>query len=189
MAKIRFVLVLAFSIAIAGCTPIRPTTFVHPDYNFGFVERVAVVPFENLTDDRGAGARMTRYFVTELLAAEAFDVVEPGDVTDALTVVGEVRLAELTVEQIKSLGARVRAQALFLGSMTESSTIRSGSSAQNIVTFDVRLVEVETGTVIWSTTLTESGRGFWAALFGGSGRSLGEVTRRAARHAIARLVD
>ena len=187
--KSRFVLAMCAVAVMAGCTPIRPTTFVHPDYNFGFIERVAVVPFENLTDDRGAAARMTRHFVTELLAVEAFDVVEPGDVTNALSAIGEIRVAELTVDQIKSTGTRVRAQALFLGSVTESSSIRSGSGSQNVVTFDVRMVETETGSVIWSTTLTKTGRGFWAALFGSGGRSMGEVSRRAARHAIARLVD
>jgi polysaccharide biosynthesis protein PelC len=187
--KFRILVIAAAVVALAGCTPIRPTTFVHPDYNFGFVERVAVVPFENLTEDRGAGARMTRYFVTELLAVETFEVVEPGEVTNALTATGGVRVAELPVDQIKTIGSRLGAQALFLGSVTESAAIRTGNATQNVVTFDVRMVETETGSVIWSTTLTQSGRGFWASLFGTSGRSLGEVTRRAARHAIALLVD
>lgn len=165
------------------------TTFVHPNYNFGFVERVAVVPFENLSEDRGAGARMSRYFVSELLAAEVFDVVEPGEVTAAMSIVGQVRVAELTQQQIVTVGRELGAQALFLGSVTESSSLRSGSHTKNVVTMDVRLVETETGSVIWSTTLTKEGRGFWASLFGTSGSTMSEVSRATAKSAIRNLVD
>jgi hypothetical protein len=165
------------------------TTFVHPDYNFAFVERVAVIPFEELTDDRGAAARVSRYFVTELLEAQVFDIVEPGEVLDGLIAVGTMRASELTPRQIRDLGGRFNAQALFLGSVTESATIRTGASSENVVTLDVRLVETETGTVIWSTTVTEAGRGFWSRLFGTNGDSMGEVARKASSQAIRELVD
>jgi hypothetical protein len=173
---------------LSGCG-MGNTTFVHPDYTFAYVERVAVVPFENLSDDRGAAARMTRYYVSELLDVEAFDVVEPGDVTDAMMSVGTLRVAELTPQQIVDLGKRLGAQALFLGSVTESATVRRGTSSENVVTLDVRMVETETGVVIWSTTLTERGRGFWGGLFGTSGATMGEVSRNAARRSVHELVD
>ena len=185
----RILLAAALALSIAACAPIRPTTFVHPSYNFGFIERVAVVPLENLSDDRGAGARMSRYVVAELLATEAFDVVEPGEVTNELLNFGAVRTAELPREQLVALGRALGAQGIFLGTVTESQAVRSGNASENVVTLDLRLVETETGSVVWSTTLTETGRGFWASLFGARGRTMGEVSRRAARHAIDRLVD
>ncbi len=186
--------VLAWTWAIVMLTQLfgcgmAATTFTHPDYNFAYVERIAVIPFENLSEDRGAGARMSRYFVSELLNVEAFDVVEPGEVSDAMVTVGTLRVAELTPELIVDLGRGFRAQALFLGSVTESATVRRGSSSESVVTLDVRLVETETGVVIWSTTLTESGRGFWGGLFGTNGSSMGEVSRKAARQAVQELVD
>jgi TolB-like protein len=176
-------------VLLPGCGGMRQTTFVNPDYNFEFVERVAVIPFENLTDDRGAGARMTRFFITELLATRAFDVVEPGEVAQAMSSVGSLRVAELPRARITEIGGRLQAQALFLGSIVESSSVRSGSNSENVVTFDVRLVEAETGSVIWSTTHTETGRGLWAGLFGTSGKTMGEVSRSTARKIIDRLVD
>ena len=48
------VILLASIALVSGCASTRGRTFTHPDYNFAFIERVAVVPFENLTDDRGA---------------------------------------------------------------------------------------------------------------------------------------
>jgi hypothetical protein len=172
----------------AGCG-MGPTTFTHPDYNFSFVERVAVIPFENLTEDRGAAARMSRYFVSELLEAEVFDVVEPGQVSEGMVRVGSARVAELTPEQIVQLGKDFAAQALFLGSVTESTTVRSGSASESVVTLDVRLVETETGAVIWGTTVTETGRGFWSGLFGTNGKTMGEVSRHVSRSAIEELVN
>lgn len=186
------VLVWSWSILLlsqlAACG-MPPTTFTHPDYNFAYVERVAALPFENLSDDRGAAARMSRYFVSELLNVEAFDVVEPGEVSDAMATVGTLRVAELTPALIVDLGRRFGAQALFLGSVTESTTVRRGSASESVVTIDVRMVETETGVVIWSTTLTETGRGFWSGLFGTNGSTMGEVSREVARHAVRELVN
>jgi len=181
-------MILIAAFGCAGCGAMT-TTFVHPTYNFGFVERVAVVPFENLSDDRGAGARMSRYFVSEALALEVFDVVEPGEVSAAMSIVGQLRVAELTKDQIIAVGRELGAQGLFLGSVTESSSLRVGSHTKNVVTVDVRLVETETGAVIWSTTLTEKGRGFGGGLFGTSGATMSEVSRSTARSALRRLVD
>lgn len=181
-------LVLALTL-LSGCSGMGATTFIHPDYNFAYVERVAVVPFENLSDDRGAAARISRYFVTQLLDVQVFDVVEPGEVAEGMMSVGALRVAELPPEQFASLGRQFQAQALFVGSVTESAVVRTGTSSENVVTLDVRLVETETGSVIWSTTVTETGRGFWSRLFGTNGDSMGEVSRKAVSRAISELVD
>jgi TolB-like protein len=182
-------ILLVFVLAGTGCSGVPPTTFVHPEYNFSYVERVAVVPFENLSNDQGAGARTSRYFVSELLKTEAFEVVEPGEVSRALEKFGVVRTGDLTKQQILELGKELGVQALFLGSVGESTTIRTGTTSSNVVTLDVRLVETDSGVTVWSTTNTEGGRGFWSTLFGTGERSRSEVTRRCVQRTIEALVD
>jgi curli biogenesis system outer membrane secretion channel CsgG len=181
-------LYLLSALLMTGCATMRPTTFVHPAYDFSFVERIAVVPLENLTQDRGAGERVSRYFVSELLATEAFDVVEPGEAAKGLVGLGLVRTAEMTREQVRALGVSLNAQAVILGSVTESATIRTGATTESIVSLDVRLVETETGETVWSTTHTQKGRGPMSLLFGTSGKSLGEVTRHCVERAVGELV-
>lgn len=181
-------LVLICAAIVAGCASMRPTTFVHPAYDFSFIERIAVVPLENLTQDRGAGERVSRYFVSELLATEAFDVVEPGEASKGLEALRLVRTAEMTREQVKALGAALGAQAVILGSVTESATIRTGATTESIVSLDVRLVETEMGETVWSTTHTQKGRGVFSLVFGTSGKSLGEVTRQSVKRAVGELV-
>ncbi len=188
--KVRMILtILLTGLIFPGCSGVKPTLFVHRDFNFSYLERVAVIPFENLTQDQGAGARTTRFFSTELLAAEAFEVVEPGEVTRALSAQGTLRTGELNQDQLIAIGKELGTQALFLGSVGESSTSRSGGGAVNTVTLTVRLVETDTGSTIWSATHTEQGRGFWSTLFGTAEPSMSEVTRRCVEKTIETLIN
>jgi TolB-like protein len=189
MKATKLILILMAALAFAGCGGSSATKFVHPDYNFGYLERVAVVPMENLTNDQGAGARLSRFFVTELLSTEAFDVVEPGEVAQAMASMSLVRTAELTREQAVELGAKLSAQGLFLGSIAESATARSGGSTVNFVTVTVRLVETDTGQTVWSATHTKDSKSFWATMFGTADRSMAEVTRECVHEALETLVN
>jgi TolB-like protein len=188
MRRFTTVVILAAGGLLAGCGGIGPTTFVHEGFDFGYIERVAVIPFENLSQDQGAGYRATRYFVSELLAAEAFDVVEPGEVTRVLEKRGLVRVAELAPEQIVDIGRELGVQGLILGSVAESSTTRSGSSSVVVVTVIARMVETDKGVTVWSTTHTKGGRGVWSYLFGGADESESEVTRRCVEETVGTLI-
>lgn len=189
MRTFAIILVATAAIQLAGCGGTAPTTFIHPEYNFGYVERVAVVPMENLTNDQGAGARATRFFVNELLATEAFAVVEPGEVTRALATVSEVRTAELTRDQVMRLGKELKVQGLFLGSLTEAASARSGGGTVNHVTLSARLVETDTGETVWAATHTADSRSFWSTLFGTADRSLSEVMRECVHECLRTLVN
>lgn len=188
MKALRLILVAMATLVIGGCGGSAPTKFLHQDYNFGYIERVAVIPMENLTNDQGAGARLSRFFVTELLSTEAFDVVEPGEVAQAMASMSLVRTAELTREQAIELGKKLRAQGLFLGSIAESATARSGGATVNFVTVTARLVETDTGQTIWSATHTKDSKSFWSTMFGTADRSMAEVTRECAHECLGTLV-
>lgn len=189
MRKIVWVPVVALLITCGGCGGIGPTEFVNPEYNFAFLERVAVIPFENLSDDTNGGARATRYFNNALLASEAFAVVEPGEVTRALESLGLVMAGQLTQAQSVSLGGSLGVQGLFLGTLNESSTLRSGSTTVQVVTVTIRLVETETGATVWSATHTEDSAGFWSSLFGTKQKGSAEVTRKCIDRALDTLLD
>nr|MBC8366029.1 penicillin-binding protein activator LpoB [bacterium] len=84
MRAVKWIPIALGLLLALGCSGMGSTTFVHPDYNFGYLEKVAVIPFENTSKDQGAGVRVTRFYVTELLSAQTFDVVEPGEVARVL---------------------------------------------------------------------------------------------------------
>lgn len=181
-------LILIVAVNLIGCGGMSPTVFLHPEFNFSYVERVAVIPFENLTNDQGAGYRATRLFISELLAKEAFEVVEPGEVKRVIEKYGTVRTADLTKDQIINIGKELKVQALFLGSINESTLQRTGSSTNPVVTIITRLVETETGATIWSATNTQTGKSFWRSVFGGRDKSMSEVTRKCIHKVIGTLI-
>ncbi len=177
MKIFRASLLVLILLGLYGCG-MGPTVFLNRDYNYQFLERVAVIPFDNLSDNQGAGPRATRIFLARLLSSESFDVVEPGEVNRAIekyTAGG--RFSDLNQEQILNIGKELKVQAIFIGAVTELAELRSGSSTTNIVTLVVRLVEVEKGTTIWSATYSSGKRGFWASLFGGGGKTQSEAIR------------
>ncbi len=174
---------------LTGCAGMKPTIFLHPEYNFGYIEKVAVIPFENLSKEQGAASRATRLFVSELLATESFEVVEPGEVSRALEKFATIRAAQLTQAQLMEIGKQLGVQALFLGTVNESSSMRSGSASTSVVTMVVRLVETDQGVTVWSATHTEGGRGFWASLFGTGQKSESEVTRNCVKKTLKTLIN
>jgi hypothetical protein len=55
------------------------------------------------------------------------------------------------------------------------------------VTLTLRAVDVDSGTIVWSTSHTQGGATVAARLFGLTGDSLSEAARKAAHEAVATL--
>ncbi len=182
---VLLLLALPFWLACAGKLP--PTRFTNPRFDFGFVEKVAVLPFENLSSDSQAGVRATRLLITELLSSGAVDVVEPGEVRAALARVGWSG-GSPSSEQIQTLGKNLGVQAVIVGSVSQSETIRSGTVSVPTVTLDVHMVETETGAAVWAATHTERGSGVGARLLGTGAEPIAQTTRRCVRRIVRTLV-
>jgi curli biogenesis system outer membrane secretion channel CsgG len=189
MRKLFTILALGGLLLTAGCGGMGTTRFIHPEFDFGFLESVAVVPFENASENQGAGNQATRYFNNALLATEAFEIVEPGEVARVLENEGLVRTAQLSDQQIVAIGQQLGVQGLFLGSVTESSSIRSGATTVSVVTVVIRLVETETGATVWSATGSDDSATFWSSLFGTGQRARADVMRRAIDKCLGSLMD
>ena len=171
---------------------LAPTQFIDPDFDFEFVERVAVYPFENQSNDREAGTRSTRLFMTELLATGAVGVVETGEVLAAVSQIPRLQAPKVTRPsraEIIALGEQLNVQALVLGTVTQSETLRSGQVGIPVVTIDAHLVETETGTSVWAGTHTEKGGGLGKKILGTGTEPISETTRRCIRRLISSLIE
>ena len=125
----RPVVTLALIVLATACTGgLKPTQFTNPDFDFGFVERVAVIPLENHSEDRQAGVRASRILITELLASGAVDVVEPGQVQSALDRIPSTGRAAPNTAELVELGETLGVQAIFVGSVEQSEILRSGTT-------------------------------------------------------------
>ncbi len=170
-----------------GCSGNLATThFTNPRFDFGFIERVAVLPLEDLAGDRQAGVRATRILITEILAAGAVDVVEPGEVQAVADRVVRGRGGPSKSEVIE-LGRQLGVQAVMVGSVTQSEVLRSGTVSVPVVTLDLHLLETETGAAVWAATHTERGSGAAAKWLGTGAEPISATTRKCVRNALRSL--
>ena len=193
LKTVPMVLCTSFLLSLAACrSTLPPTEFTNPKFDFSFVERIAVLPFENLSNDRQAGFRATRLMVTELLASGAVDVVEPGEVQAALRALPGAQFGRIAVpdtEQIVSLGQQLGVQALILGTVTQSENLRAGTVPIPVVTLDVHLVETATGAAVWASTHSERGASMGAKILGTGGQPIAETTRVCVQRILASLIE
>jgi TolB-like protein len=171
----------------AGCS--SPARYVRANADLGVIQAVAVLPFENVTNDRLAPERVHRIFLTELLAFDAFQVVEPGQVARTLRR-DQLDPANLTPEELKRLGESLKAQAVFLGSILEYDEGRgTGSAPSPRVKLQLRLLDTETGTTLWSVVRSAGGAAITARLFGIGGEPASSVAGEIIRSELDRLLQ
>lgn len=183
---VRHLTLLLAAAAAAGCA--SSARYVKTDADLGAITAVAVVPFENVTNDKLCADRVHKLFLTELLAADAFRVVEPGQLLRAMKR-DQLEPATLTPEEMKKLGEQLKVQALFLGAVLEYDEGRAGGAAPSPrVRLQFRLVDTETGTTLWAVTKTRGGTTVTGRLFGIGGDPAATHAQLIIREALAELL-
>ncbi|MGZ4809949.1 MAG: hypothetical protein ACXV7D_11545 [Thermoanaerobaculia bacterium] len=186
--RIASTLAVAACLAAAGCASSQQTQYLHPNADLGMIHKVAVLPFENVTDDRTAGEKLTRIFFVELLALEVFDVSEPGQSVKVLRSQPGTSIDALGSAELQRIGKELAVDGLFLGSVVDFNEARSGSTPDPRVTIQLRLVDVQSGPTIWSASRTRSRASLSAKLFGVGRESLTETARDIIRSELRTLL-
>jgi len=155
--------------------------------DFGSLRSVAVLPFDNLTQDDYAAARVRDAFSNMLLATGAIYVVPPGEVARGLATIGRISPAGPSNEQVKKLAAALDVDALITGVVSEYGPVRSGAASANVVSVSVQLIEKSSGLVVWSASSTKGGITIWDRLLGGGGEPMNTVTEEAVNDLLDKL--
>lgn len=163
------------------------TKYIHPNMDLAALKTVAVLPFENLTQERTSGDKVQKVFLTELLSLEIFEVVEPGAVTKVLRAERAEAVETLGPADLKRIGEALKADALFMGSVVDFADNRMGSTPAPEVTIQLRLVETQSGVTVWSASRTRSGASASARLFGVGGESLTRAAQEVIREELRTL--
>ncbi len=164
-----------------------PSTYVHPNYDFSRVKKIAVLPLENLATDQTAGEKVRKVVITELLATGIVDVVEPGQVNRVLGAQNIQNVVAMSPEDFKKVATALGAQLLVVGSVESYDRVAIGGIQAPEVTLTLRGVDAESGTIVWSASHTQGGATLAARLFGLTGDSLSEVARKAVHEAVVTL--
>jgi len=183
--RLRYTMIALLILGIAGCRTTQ-TRFLHKNADLGAINKVAVLPFDNLSAERTAGDKVQKIFYLELLALDVFEISEPGEVTKSLRAQGSVDA--LGANEIKKIGKDLGVDAVFVGSVIDFAETRTGATSTPEVTVQLRLIETHTGATVWSTGQTRSGAGVATRLFGLGGESLTEAARRIVRSELGTLL-
>lgn len=178
-----FVLMLSTS-----CAPtVTSSVYRDPNMDFGAIQTVAVMPFQNLSRENVAADRVRDVFVNRLLSTGAVYVLPVGEVARGVTRTEIQAPVTPSPEEIVKLAAALKAQAVITGVVREYGEVRSGSSAAGAISISVQLLEGQTGKTVWTASSTKGGIDLWDRLFGGGGRPMNDVTRDAVNEVIQRL--
>jgi len=119
--------------------------------DFGAVQKVAVLPFSNLTRDEKAADRVRDVYTNMLMATGALYILLRGGCSR----ISRAQLTDRTApseEEIKRLGGILGVDSVMTGVVKEYGEVRSGSVSSNLVSMSLQMFEVKTGKVVWSAS-------------------------------------
>jgi hypothetical protein len=166
-------------IAASVCAGQVTDVFRDPRMDFATIQTVAVMPFANLTRDQVVADRVRDVFINKLLSTEAVYVLPVGEVGRGIAKLEIQNPSAPTPEEVVKLGGFVKADAVFTGVVREYGEVRSGTTAANVISMSIQLIEAQTGRIVWSGSSTKGGITFMNRLFGGGGQPLNRETEEA----------
>jgi hypothetical protein len=173
---------LAILVLLPACSP-RTTNYVNTNVDLSYIQRVAIFPFRNMSQDMQAAPRVQSIFMAGILEQGDLLLVDQGEVLHTLQRLKISPEAALSSEQVVDLGRELGVQGIFFGSVEEYGQTRINNTQVNHITAAFSLLETETGSLVWNSQVSNNGTSFWRRLFGGGSASLYDVSRLAVRTA------
>lgn len=156
-------LALATLLLLAACGAAGPRAFVTEPLTGRW--RVGVLPLANYAPARDAVDRMTPMLMTELGKLPGIEVVDPGQIEDALAQEPWLLMDRVPPDLVDRLGQQLGADALLLGSLLAYGYREDSDGRTPQVSLSLRLLEVPGGRILWSAVHSRDGAdGEW--LFG-----------------------
>jgi polysaccharide biosynthesis protein PelC len=174
------VFIALFVLVLTSCSAYRAGgTFHDPNMDFGAIQTVAVMPFMNLSREQLAAERARNVFITALLSTGGIYAIPPGEVARGIARVAIIDPASPSPEDVVKFAAVVKVDAVITGVVKEYGEVRAGTSAANVISLSMQMLEAQTGKVVWSASTTKGGIGLDDRLFGGGGRPMNGITEAA----------
>ncbi|MBW1740404.1 MAG: DUF799 family lipoprotein [Deltaproteobacteria bacterium] len=162
-----------------------PMSYIHPTADFTYIKTVAIVPFNNLTQEKGAAGKVMNVVATEVLRRGVFDVVEFGEVTKVLKEEGFRGGGSISKHVAERAGKRLNVQAFILGSVEEYGVSRTGGSSYPEVSVSLKLIDAKSYKILWEATHSVKGTTVLDRLFGISKKSTSDL----AKELVAKMFD
>lgn len=169
---------LCFVVSFSGCAK-RIQYFSEEGIDYGFYNTVALLPLENNSGDEYAAERFSDVLMTAVLKNGLFDVVEKGDLK--LFMRNEVAGKDMTSidkQAAAKMAKFLKVDAYIAGSVDGYEIVRSGSYSFPVISATLRVVDTNTGQVIWQANGSESGYSTSQRILGIASADMHQVSLR-----------
>jgi curli biogenesis system outer membrane secretion channel CsgG len=175
---------LVVLVTVWGCAT-SSRVYLNPRTDLGYIKRIVVLPFDNLTGEKYVGEKISQSFIAELLIAGDFEVVELGEVakviqTNSATgvmLLGPDGTMHPDIAKLEKLTSQLNCQAVVIGTVTSYEMVRVGSEQYPQISINIRLVDGKTATIIWMSTFTKRGGPGFPFIGFGEKYTLSELTQ------------
>ncbi len=158
---------LVVLLGIAGCgSKATSDSFIREDVDLGYIQRIAVLPLENYSDDQYAAKRVRNVINTQILAMGLFDTAEQGLVDSVLLREAIEQNTPIDQLTLKRLGQRLKVQAFIMGAVDQAGDVRRGANTFPEIAMTLRLLEAESGRILWQASGYRNGESLSRRLFG-----------------------
>ncbi len=123
--------------------------------------KMAILPFDNLSKTQGAGKIMENYALVEFLKYSPIHIIDPGEVASVLSQ-ERIRLAtSISKETVSRIGKNLGVRFLMIGVVHEYdmqlATGAGGSGQIPIIAVSLRIIDTDTGDIIWAINAPRRG--------------------------------
>jgi len=146
-------------------------------------KKVAILPFYNISGYRDAGKVVANIFVTEMFKTDRFNVEETGNIVQFMIQERMDTIGEIEIESLKILGKRLGVDAVMTGTVEEFAEA-GGAYSVPTVAITARMIDSNTGKLIWSGQNKRKGDDYNIVLDLGEVRSLTALTQKVVREMI-----
>jgi hypothetical protein len=170
-------------VTITGCGgKIVSESFIREDVDLAFVQTIAVLPFENNSEERFAGDRARDLTITQVLAMGLYDVVEKDLVDSHMYNEAIDPGAPIDPLTLKRLGNRLGVQAFLVGTVDVAGENKLGATTYPEIALTLRLIETDSSMIIWQASGHKSGESFGRRLFGLKADDAFQITFKLVRY-------
>ncbi|MCM2357201.1 MAG: CsgG/HfaB family protein [Geobacteraceae bacterium] len=156
---VTMVLVLFFGAMLSGCqsSPIKP--YISKNFKGGEGMKMAILPFDNMSKTQGAGKALENIMMIELLSRTPLTVVDPGEVSAALSQERVRMTTTIKREAVRNLGKNMGVNFLMVGAIHEYDfqSFTGVSGAIPVIAITMRLIDTNSGDIVWAGNATRRG--------------------------------
>jgi len=182
-----FAAMLLAATLLGSCTTGQVTNYVREGADLTFVKKIAIMPFENNSKEKFAPGRVRNVVVTQILVDKLFDVTEVGQLEKVLEEEANKNATSLDETTARRIGKRLSVQAFLLGAVDEYDVERKSSYSYPKMAMTLRLMDAETGIILWQASGSDSGYSSVNRILGNEGSNETEVTFALVRKLLASL--